>query len=337
MNEKFQSIDDLIAAFLADKLSDQERRELNEWINLSEDNKKYFQSYQQIWFSCVDENSLKRFDDEKAFEKFMQRVNTAERYSERPKIRVIKYWNVLKYAAVILAMFLISYVSYYKGEDNLKQALTQITIESPIGSQTRLYLPDSTLVVLNAKSVLSYPQDFGVYSRSVKLSGEGYFEVTQNTKKPFTIHGNDVEVTVLGTEFNFKDYPDVDEISVSLFKGSVKLDNRLAEQEMILKPNEQMVMSRNDGSMKKITGISPRVVSWTKGELIFRDSTLEEVIQLLEKNYNVTICVVNDSLNQYLFNGRFTVSEMTAEKILKALSTTGRMNFIKENNKITIY
>ncbi len=337
MNEELQNIDDLIAAFLADTLSDQEKRKLNQWINLSEENKKYFHKSQQIWFSCVDDNALKRFDDEKAFEKFMQRVNTAEQLSKQPKIRTIKYWNVLKYAAVILAMCMISYISYYKGENHLKQALAQVTIEAPIGSQTRLYLPDSTLVVLNAKSVLSYSQDFGVYNRTVKLSGEGYFEVIHNEKKPFTIHGNDVQVTVLGTEFNFKDYPDVDEVSVSLFEGSVKLDNQLAEQQMMLKPNEQMVMSRADGSMKKIIGIPKRVISWTKGNLVLDDSTLEEVIELLEKNYDVNIIVVNDSLPPYLFNGCFTISEMTAEKILKALCTTGRLNFIKDNNNITIY
>ena len=337
MNEKFQHMDDLIVAFLADELSDQQKRELTEWINLSEENMKYFQNFQQVWFSCMDDKSLKRFDDKAAFKTFMQRVKAVEQKTTNTGVRIVRYWNVLKYAAIILAMCMISYVSYYKGEDHLKNALTEVTIEAPIGSQTRLYLPDSTLVVLNAKSVLSYHQDFGLYDRNVKLSGEGYFEVARNEDKPFTIYGSDVQVTVLGTEFNFKDYPDIDEISVSLYKGGVSLENKLTNQKMILRPNEQMVMSRNEGSMRKIIGISDKVTSWKKGELVFHNSTLNEVIHLLEKNFDVTICVTNDSLGQYLFNGHFVISEMTAEKILEALHTTGRLNYVKEKNKIIIY
>ena len=337
MKAEFQKIDDLIIAFLADNLSDQERRRLYEWIHRSADNMKYFQDYQKLWFSSMNENSLKRFDDKKAYESFLKRVENAESGTKPVSIRHFKHVSVLKYAAAILAACMISYVSYNKGERDLQNALAQITVESSAGAQTRLYLPDSTLVVLNSKSVLSYSQKFGLKDRTIQLSGEGYFKVAHNEQKPFVIHGKDVSVTVLGTEFNFKDYPTRDVIKVSLFQGKVRLDNKLMEQEMTLLPNEQMVMNRTKGSMEKMTSIPQFETCWMNGKIVFKNSSLREIIEQLECVYGVKIRVANDKMYHYCFNGAFIISETTAEGVLTALRTTGRLNFRKDNKGIIIY
>ena len=124
-----------------------------------------------------------RYDADRAFETFRKRVaaSTAQKQSKKG----IDWKTIYKYAAAVLVVGLISFFSYRQGESNLQNALTQVEVEAPLGAQTRLRLPDGTLVVLNAGSRLVYPQDFGVDNREVELSGEGYFEVERNEKLPF--------------------------------------------------------------------------------------------------------------------------------------------------------
>lgn len=216
----------------------------------------------------MQEEERTRYDADRAFETFRKRVaaSTAQKQSKK----VIDWKTIYKYAAAVLVVGLISFFSYRQGESNLQNALTQVEVEAPLGAQTRLRLPDGTLVVLNAGSRLVYPQDFGVDNREVELSGEGYFEVERNEKLPFHVQTPSLSVRVLGTKFNFRDYPNDEEAVVSLLEGKVVLDNRLrAEAEMILLPNEQVTLDKAEGHMKKETKEVKNVLEWTSGKLFF--------------------------------------------------------------------
>lgn len=103
-------------------------------------------------------------------------------------------------------------------------------MEAPLGSRTKLTLPDGTLVWLNAGSRITYSQGFGVGNRKIELIGEGYFEVKRNEEVPFLVKTNSLLVKVLGTKFNFRDYPDDAEAIVSLSEGKVALNNLLKKE-----------------------------------------------------------------------------------------------------------
>lgn len=332
MKATTEHIDNLISSFLAEGLNPGEEEELNSWIALSEENRRYFQKQKEIWFSCTDENELKEYDAGKAFRLFKNRVDASR------KIDKLSLKLVLRYAAAIAVLCFISYFSYNQGENNLKDALTQITVEAPLGSQTRLYLPDKSLVVLSGGSRISYPQDFGVYRREVEIEGEGYFEVRHNEKLPFKVRSKDVQVNVLGTKFNVKDYAEDDKVTVFLYKGKVELDNLLKpEAKMLLKPDEYMVIDKKDRVMKKGTAKSGVTVDWSAGNLIFYNTPMTEVIKSLERSYAVTICIQTDSLKCYHFNGSFNRAEMNIKDILEALQGTGKMTYTRKGKMITLY
>lgn len=266
MEERNSHIDELIAAFLSKGLSKEAHDELNAWIASSEENRRYFMQQQEIWFSAVQEEERTRYDADRAFETFRKRVaaSTAQKQSKKG----IDWKTIYKYAAAVLVVGLISFFSYRQGESNLQNALTQVEVEAPLGAQTRLRLPDGTLVVLNAGSRLVYPQDFGVDNREVELSGEGYFEVERNEKLPFHVQTPSLLVRGLGTKFNFRDYPNDEEAVVSLLEGKVALDNRLrTEAEMILLPNEQVTLDKAEKCMKKELTKVKNSLGWTSGKL----------------------------------------------------------------------
>lgn len=84
-----------------------------------------------------------------------------------------RFWYA---AASIVVLLIIGCLIYIGAGTHTKQTIADVVIETPIGSRTRLTLPDGTAVWLNAHSKITYFQSFGIENRHISLSGEGYFE-----------------------------------------------------------------------------------------------------------------------------------------------------------------
>ena len=335
MTEKEFDIDGLIAEYLSNGLEPERRAELDAWLAQSEENRRYFLQREEIWFSAISEAEGKRYDAGKAFELFRQRVKThmPQKAKKRSLIR-----TCLRYAAVAAVLCLVVYSAYRQGAQDLKDQLAQIVVEAPLGSQTRMRLPDSTLVVLNAGSRMVYGQDFGVENRRVSLEGEGYFEVTRNAEKPFRVSSPSVTLTVLGTKFNFRDYSQEDEVIVSLREGRVALENLLHEEEpLALMPSERMVMYKHEGRMKRERMETDAYLKWMDGKLIFNGLPLEKVVQVLERSYGQTIRLENDTVGRMRLFGKFDRNEQGLKEILEIMQATGKVRYKKKKDSVILY
>lgn len=328
-------MDALIAEYLSGGLDPAKRTELENWVRESEENRRYFLRREELWFSAVSREELEKFGADKAFEAFRQRVRAVETRSVAGRSR---WRRVLRYAAAVAVLCVVAYFSYRQGGQDLQNALAQIEVEAPVGSQTRMRLPDSTLVVLNAGSRMVYAQDFGVESREVTLEGEGYFEVTRNAEKPFRVSSENVALTVLGTKFNFRDYPQEDEVVVSLREGRVQLDNRIHQEEsMTLKPDERMVMDKCDGRMKRERMATDIYLKWMDGKLDFDGTPLGKVIVVLERAYSATIRLERESLGNLRLYGCFNRNEQGLIDILEILQATGKISYRLHDDSVIIY
>ncbi len=219
----------------------------------------------------------------------------------------------------------------------MENAFADIVIEAPVGARTCMYLPDGTQVWLNACSRLTYSQGFGINDRNLKLEGEGYFEVSRNEQLPFIIHTQEVDVTVLGTQFNFKNYADDSEASVSLLSGKVKLSNHLRQEETLyLQPNEKVTLNKLTGEMKTTRTQVQNSKIWTHDELFFDEELLVDIAKKLMRNYDVKIEVA-DSLKNTRFYGSFKMSGSTIEQVLETISSTNRMKYKQEKGIYILY
>lgn len=336
METKTAHIDELISTFLSEGLEADVLEELKAWIAESEENRVHFMKCQEIWFSAVQEQEGKYYDQEKAFELFEKRVEKQK--AEKRKARIPVWRGLYKYAVAILLFGFISYFSYQKGENSLRNALAEIEVEAPTGSQTRLHLPDGTTVLLNSDSRITYAQDFGVNSREVTLQGEGYFEVAHNQKIPFYVKTEDVQVRVLGTKFNFRDYPEDGEVVVSLIEGKVALKNKIRQEaDLVLMPDEQMVLDKKEKVMKKESMNAQAVLQWAEGCLSFDETPLLEVAKILERSYDVEIEFTEESLKELRFYGNFNRTKQGLNDILNALSATGKVHYMLKGEKIVLY
>ncbi len=337
MDKRQEHIDELISVFLSEGLNREEQDMLQAWMAESEENQAYFMKHQEIWFSALQENVSERYNEAKAFDVFRKRINrqqTEKHFSKKT------FWKrYYKYAAAILVLGVVSYFSYWGGESHVKNALAEeVRVEAPLGSQTRLHLPDGTSVVLNAGSYITYPQDFGVDSRVVKLQGEGYFEVTHNEKQPFHVKTVHLQVRVLGTKFNFRDYLEDGEAVVSLLEGKIALKNQIRQEaELIVYPNERVTLDKQAGVMIKKSIKTKPDIQWMDGILIFDETPLSEVVKTLERCYRVRIIFSNEGLKGYRFYGSFNSSEQNIRVVLDAISATGKIKYKVENKDIVLY
>lgn len=328
MKAEKEHIDELIVSYLSNELDGNAVHELKEWIAASVENEKYFMQRQEIWFSAISDMKNSIYNKDEAFQLFRKRVDT---YQKNKMMRKRLRWKIVyKYVAFISIIGFISYFSYWRGKSNLKNVLTEtgIEVETPIGSQTRLRLPDGTIVILNAGSRIIYPQNFGVYNRDVELQGEGYFEVARNIEMPFYVKTKELQVRVLGTKFNFRDYPEDKEVVVSLLEGRIVLNNQLQrEEELLLLPNEQVILDKRVKTMKKEWKRDGINIEWITGRLFFDEIPLPEVAQILERNYGVRIKFANDALKKIRFYGNFNKNGQSVRDILEALSATEKVHY----------
>ncbi|WP_300877801.1 FecR domain-containing protein [uncultured Bacteroides sp.] len=332
--EEHTDMDLLITRYLSGKMDKESFAELKRRSLESESNRKYVRNKLEVWFSSGVANTVVQFDKDKAFSLFKQRV--AE--SEKRRKRALRFsWKTFMRVAAVALVLIIPFAAYWQGKQAVKQNFADMIVEAPMGAHTKLYLPDGTLVWLNAGSKIVYSQGFGVDDRRLRLEGEGYFEVTKNEELPFRIKTEELSLQVLGTKFNFRNYPDDEEVTVNLLEGKVDLQNGVREMpELYLIANEKMVLNKVTGQMVKSCTRADKANVWINDELFFDEELLEDIAKKLMRSYNVKIEVA-DSLRDKRFYGSFGISGNTIDKILDVMVSTRQMNYKIENGVYILY
>ncbi|THU41673.1 DUF4974 domain-containing protein [Niastella caeni] len=197
-----------------------------------------------------------------------------------------------------------------------------------------MLLPDSTKVWLNAASTLEYPHQFAAGKREVFLTGEAYFDVKHADKQPFLIHTGKVTTMVLGTAFNIKAYPGRENIIVSVSRGKVRV-NYNEKEVATLTPGQQVKISNVNKPIvqKKIAISEPG--AWQQGNLVYDDETIKDIIADLERIYDVTIRMQNETLANERISTSFR-REINIEHALQVLCNLTDTRFKLENNTYLI-
>lgn len=322
---------DLYLAYLDGSISPSEADELRKNLRDSPEKREELRELREIWIASGAAAAKDHFDPDKAFDHFNRSTGTDKRASRIPRI-------LIRIAAAAAAIAAIVAVTTKITKHNIEDTFADINVESPAGSRTRVILPDSTEVWLNANSRLSYSQGFGVSERLVTLTGEGYFNVARDPSMPFTVKTREVNVEVLGTKFNFRDYDDEKEVIVILEEGKVALRNNLSSiTEGYLLPNQRYILDKESGQGKiHVTADATRSSRWVSGNLFFDDMLLPDIAKELERNYGVHITIADKSLESCRFYGDFS-KDMGIDEIIAALNRTGRIHGKREGNEIVFY
>lgn len=332
--EKYNDIDELITSYLSGELDKEAYAYLKRWTMEAEANRIYVRNQLEVWFSSGVSGDDTPFNKEKAFDLFKRRMVKAEEMQKQ----VHRFsWKVVYRVAAVILFLLLPLGAYWQGKETVKDTFADMIVEAPLGARTKLHLPDGTLVWLNAGSKIVYSQGFGVEDRKLCLEGEGYFEVTKNEKIPFEVRTKELNLKVLGTKFNFKNYAEDEEVTVNLMEGKVALNNRLKNMATLyLAPQEKMVLNKRTGIMKRSKTNVEYANAWSRNELFFDEELLEDIAKKLMRSYNAEI-VVADSLKNKRFYGSFKIIGNTIDEVLQTIASTNRMRYRHENDKYILY
>ncbi len=285
---------------------------------------------EELWVSSAVADDTQQYDVDQAFERFRKRTGLDQ--SGRQSYKWYRTWSVAAVAIVLLG--LITVTAYWQGSRQIQSNFSDIVVEAPLGSKTKLTLPDGSTVWLNAGSKMIYSQGFGVSDRRLAFQGEGYFEVEKNDEMPFLVQTHDVNVTVVGTKFNFRNYPEDEEAVVELLEGKVALENQLKEESVrYLSPNEKMVLHKATGKMDITSAKVKEATLWTENILLFDEDLLPDIVRELERSYHVQIEIENEDLKQTRFYGQFNQLEQNIYEVLDMLVETGRLEY-QEKDKV---
>lgn len=206
------------------------------------------------------------------------------------------------------------------------------TLTTTRGEQTRVRLPDGSLVFLNAASSLSYPASFAkLKERKVELTGEGYFEVAKDKAHPFIVKSGRQEVEVLGTHFNINSYVDEAGSKTTLIEGSVKVSSGSLSKLLI--SGQQAVLS-GDGEIALKTVDTETVVAWKNNQFMFDGENIQTVMRMVARWYNVEVEYVGEVTNERFLGGVSRFDHVS--KVLKSLESTGKVHFRIEGRKIYV-
>ena len=240
-------------------------------------------------------------------------------------------WKYLSIAASIALLLLTGIILADKEPE---QGLVYYETTAVPDAKTKITLPDSSVVWLNANACLRYPREFSGQARQVEIKGGAFFEVRKDEKKPFIVRTDGIGIRVLGTTFNVDAEPE--KTAVTLITGKIGLyknTNQSPTADQILSPGERAVFYKPDNTLKVSTIRPENTTSWITGKFIFRDSPLEEIMQELQRAFHVKIYVEDEELARQTFNADFTAKE-TLDEILSILQISARYRIEKQKGEI---
>lgn len=207
-----------------------------------------------------------------------------------------------------------------------------VLMTTPRGKDCHLTLSDGTRVWLNADSKLEFPEQFRGARRTVRLSGEAYFEVAKDSRHPFVVETEYLTTTVLGTSFNVRAYT-VSDASVTLVEGRVQVASPSVRKPVVLKPGQRLDVVGSRFSMNTVNTYA--YTQRKEGFFYFPDDTMRQIMVELGRWYNKAV-VFEDASHMNLRLHFVAERTQSLAEIVNSLSEMDGVNIELGSNEIVV-
>ncbi len=317
----------LIFKELTKEILPEESSDLLHWIKSDSKNSEIFESYKKTWTLTEKEKYLpeiEAIDVDFEWNKFIDKSN----FNSTAKVVEIKKskFSFLKIAAIFIFLFTVAGGLFAL----LNNKETSIYAENDVFDTQ---LPDGTNITLNKNSEISYNSKFNKKERKITLNGEAYFSVEHNVNKPFIIETQQGFIEVVGTEFYVNSTENSLEVIVNLgivavYKYSDKIDS------VHISKNQKIQISDIVSTIEVKENEDNNYISWKTKKLDFDNSTFSEVVETLEKTYDVEIEVKNPELLNCEISGKF--DNQSIESVLTVIQSILDIKYKISENKVVI-
>ncbi|MCL3780954.1 DUF4974 domain-containing protein [Prolixibacteraceae bacterium JC049] len=311
----------LIAKWISGNASSEEHKELTDWQNNSEENKKTVARYKKIWEQgCEHISSEQIKTDQHKIQKAINR-NLVLRLEKAKRVMLqFKVAALLAFPVALALGWLI-----WSNSNSTNQSAQLYEVRAPKGHVAKCFLPDGSEVWINSESTLKYDASrFNTSQREVSVEGEAFFNVTKNKSLPFSVKNKLASIVVTGTQFNVKAYANSKQFETVLEEGSIEL--KIAgyrAKTLKVKPGERVVFNAQKRTLNVKRVDVELYSSWRKGQILFKDATLNELITELERIYDLKIHLEDDHLKTFRFRGMFGYNNNIIDALEKIKKTAG--------------
>jgi transmembrane sensor len=319
----------VLLRYLEGNGSDEDKCIVKQWFTNTDSEHELYEKSMRFWDNISLEPIIKGYTGDHILNQIHHKIKIEEAIflnKTKPKIRLFNY--LTRIAAILFIPVLFASLFFYFQNNSFRNINSYSEIQSPYGTRTTFYLPDGSTGLLNGGSSLKFPTQFSGKVRDVKLTGEAYFDVIPNHKKPFVVSTDNIDIKVFGTSFNVIAYPDEQITEVTLKTGQIevfKKKNNIKKSIGILKPNESCIYNSLSDSSKILSINSAEKLSWLDGKLTFKYEPFEEVIRKINRWYNVNIVIKDEFLDTYIYYGTF--KDETLDEVLRLLQFTAPIRY----------
>lgn len=235
-----------------------------------------------------------------------------------------RYYSRIAAAIIFILLGSLAVIKIFQVEPEISvvnEETTYITKKNPRGQRSIIELQDGSKVYLNAESEIVYLEGFSGDVREIKIKGEAFFEVAKDTLRPFLVVAEGTFTKALGTSFNVKTSNEEEGVTISLTSGKVIVgsldDSDNVEKQVVLDPGEKASYNASQGFKKEKFDYDEHI-SWKDGVLYFKNADYNEVIQKLERWYDVKFVVTGAPPTDWNYDGSFQNSSL--ERLLERLA-----------------
>jgi ferric-dicitrate binding protein FerR (iron transport regulator) len=201
---------------------------------------------------------------------------------------------------------------------------------------TEVRLRDGTTVALAPESRLTVMPGYGATERAVRLNGEGYFRVTHDSLRPFTVHTARGDVRDLGTSFAVTDYPGDSTLRVVVSEGRVRVSmaGQPSTTGSVLEQGDVAHVGKTPTPAVEHGVDVGQYLGWTQGRLSFYRAPLSDVVEQLGRWYDLRFVLEDSSLRTRRVT--MSVSTTSADALVDAMSAALGMRALRRGDTITL-
>jgi transmembrane sensor len=318
----------LLVKYLTNDLPLQEAREVEDWIQASEENKRHFDQVMLIWEQSLNTFPKKTIEADDAWMRMKQRMSRDREMSGFRRFANVHF--IWRAAAIFILCFCAGISGYLMLQSDRNTTVTTLQLASA-GKVLTDTLPDQSVITINKNSFLSYPSEFKGATREVTLNGEAFFKIKADKKHPFIVHANDVTVRVVGTSFNIKTVNGKTEVVVE--SGVVIIQKKGRSETLVAK--EKTETNWHDTTLLKSTITDHLYNYYRSKEFVCESTPLDELIQKLNEAYNAEIELGRDALRDVRITTVFRNEPL--DNIIDVICQTFKIRADKKGNRIILY
>ena len=303
---------EILAKYLSGEMNDAESRAFNEEISDSAEYKVSIEKMKKQWKAMEGYKDTKSPHTRKAWDKLYDRLQIEQLIpAQRRAAKGRLVHHLVRIAAVLLILLGTGAVIYLNMSH--KPVVEMVRLNTGNEAYTLIKtLADGSVIYIGENSLFSFPKEFKSGSRNVELNGEAFFDITPNPGKPFIIETDKAFIEVLGTAFNVNTQNGNGfELFVDRGKVKVTLKNDLSHSELVI-AGEKISTIRN--SLVKSKHIANEPIPWYKQRMHFKDEPLQNIIHVLNQNFNTTFVLADHEIGKHKLTVAFhneTVGTMT--------------------------